>query len=467
MKKKILYSITALLVISAGFMLTKLNQPKGQGFAPSSGYDKKITLFLDTSSATINVSSINDSDGMPLALSSSNSGYFTIDPGIDGKAERIVCTGATGVTLTGCTRGLPADGSVLTGSSTLARTHSIGARIIMSNISQFYGNYVNIWDAQNIAGIKTLASRWKMSTSTPTTQDTIATIYDIQQATTTGGVDAQELIKGVVQLATKADMILGTDIGSTLTRLVIPNKMASSSNDVATTSVVITQPTGLINPNFYQSNVNVWGATNTFSGRILNNTNIITLTSSTTITGASTPQPVYIATSTGTLKLCDANDDSTFYDFIGFAISDASNGSSTYVQYDGIVSGFTGLTIGAEYYASNTAGIISTTKGDTPMRLGKAISATQLIIDRKRTSSAIGSIVDGTTYYAYTDVFVTMWKQEASYVECYIDGTIIEKNHSTTAGDDFAGCSMLVPQGHTYKATAASGGGSGYIIKYW
>ena len=41
---------------------------------------------------------------------------------------------------------------------------------------------------------------------------------------------------------------------------------------------------------------------------------------------------------------------------------------------------FSGLTIGANYYLSNTEGVISTTPGATSVKVGKAISATKLLI---------------------------------------------------------------------------------------
>jgi hypothetical protein len=50
------------------------------------------------------------------------------------------------------------------------------------------------------------------------------------------------------------------------------------------------------------------------------------------------------------------------------------------VVVDGILDGFSGLTPGATYYLSNTAGAISTSAGGTSIKVGKAISPTQLLI---------------------------------------------------------------------------------------
>lgn len=48
--------------------------------------------------------------------------------------------------------------------------------------------------------------------------------------------------------------------------------------------------------------------------------------------------------------------------------------------YGGILPGFSGLTPGIEYYLSDTAGAISTTPGSTEVRVGKAVSPTELLI---------------------------------------------------------------------------------------
>lgn len=50
------------------------------------------------------------------------------------------------------------------------------------------------------------------------------------------------------------------------------------------------------------------------------------------------------------------------------------------VRVAGVQGGFTGLTIGATYYVSNTIGTISTTPGATTVLVGKAISATEVLI---------------------------------------------------------------------------------------
>jgi hypothetical protein len=104
------------------------------------------------------------------------------------------------------------------------------------------------------------------------------------------------------------------------------------------------------------------------------------LTASTTITGATTPQPVYLATSTGAVSLSDANV-AVAKNFIGFATTNATNGTSVTVQTAGVVSGFTGLTAGREYFVQDAEGTIGTNTGTATIYVGRAISSTQVYID--------------------------------------------------------------------------------------
>lgn len=65
-----------------------------------------------------------------------------------------------------------------------------------------------------------------------------------------GGTDGTDSVKGVYELATKAEVAAGTGTGSTGAFLVIPASMATSSSDVATTSVVVTGTDGKIDNSF-------------------------------------------------------------------------------------------------------------------------------------------------------------------------------------------------------------------------
>jgi hypothetical protein len=66
--------------------------------------------------------------------------------------------------------------------------------------------------------------------------------------------------------------------------------------------------------------------------------------------------------------------------FIGFAHDTVSIGADILVDIGGIVSGYTGLTIGSTYYLQDTPGAIGKNSGSVARIVGKAISETELLI---------------------------------------------------------------------------------------
>lgn len=90
-------------------------------------------------------------------------------------------------------------------------------------------------------------------------------------------------------------------------------------------------------------------------------------------------------TGTGNICLLARADSQAASRVIGFAKTLIAANVSGYIQTDGIVGGFTGLTIGARYFLSPiTAGAITTTcptaAGQIVAPVGTAISATELEI---------------------------------------------------------------------------------------
>lgn len=99
-----------------------------------------------------------------------------------------------------------------------------------------------------------------------------------------------------------------------------------------------------------------------------------------TINGATLPVPVYFNNTDDEFYACDANVQ-TKLQFIGFATSNGTDGNALDVQFTGIVSGFSGLTVGAPYYVQDAVGTIGTTVGTYEVYVGVAVSATELYID--------------------------------------------------------------------------------------
>ena len=103
-----------------------------------------------------------------------------------------------------------------------------------------------------------------------------------------------------------------------------------------------------------------------------------------TISVASNPIPVYVKDADGECYKTDASfNDERIHSFVGFAVTDVADTTAFALQHLGVVSGFTGLDLGAEYYLSDTPGAISTTAGTYKKLIGIAISATEIkIIDK-------------------------------------------------------------------------------------
>ena len=112
----------------------------------------------------------------------------------------------------------------------------------------------------------------------------------------------------------------------------------------------------------------------------IKNSIISSLNAGETINGATLPVAVYVKNDDGEIYKTDANDTSGKLEFIGFAITNSTDGDPITVQTKGIIDGFSGLTIGARYYLSDTPGEISESEGTISVMIGIAISATKLII---------------------------------------------------------------------------------------
>lgn len=105
---------------------------------------------------------------------------------------------------------------------------------------------------------------------------------------------------------------------------------------------------------------------------------------------------VYISSSDGKAYKCDA-DDATKVRFAGFAQEAAALNAAVNVICYGPATGFSGLTIGARYFVSGTAGSITATAPAIVRVVGIAVSASVILIDRPRMRKNGVSNYSGTT----------------------------------------------------------------------
>jgi len=120
--------------------------------------------------------------------------------------------------------------------------------------------------------------------------------------------------------------------------------------------------------------------------------------------------------------------------FIGFGLNDATAGNSLAIQGQGVIGGLSGLNIGQKYYADVTAGALTNdpTTGNNIIPVGKAISATSLLIEKEKqilngiTARNIGGDngfggLSGRVFYMFVDVgfkpdkvMIEAWIQKAA-----------------------------------------------------
>lgn len=127
--------------------------------------------------------------------------------------------------------------------------------------------------------------------------------------------------------------------------------------------------------------------------------NLNTQTAGEAIDASTTSQLVYKSTSDGKVYKSDANDTgkNRWIGFIDNAQNISSNGSCEVVT-EGIVGGFSGLTTGAQYYISDTAGAISSTPSTTFVgRVGIAVSTTEILLYSQSVKQTFGTSGYSTT----------------------------------------------------------------------
>ena len=209
--------------------------PEGNSsYNPVTGYQSNTTQYISAAATTIPVASTLDKNGVPIALGAISASttvkvYMNLEPGTQ-KEEPIVCTGVTATSWTGCTRGLPFQGGSETTSSTVAVAHNAGAVITITNIGQFYNQFISVDGAQTINNVKTFTSLPFSTTSTPTDDRQLITLFQLNRATTTGGVFGTTTVAGNYQAATDAQLQAGTVYGSTGAVLVATGQSANQTS---------------------------------------------------------------------------------------------------------------------------------------------------------------------------------------------------------------------------------------------
>ncbi len=241
---------------------------------------------------TITLRSMTDIDGNALTMSGTfgDIGFGTLSPGSGTLEEQICFTGLTNnangtVTLTGVK-------SVsfvypYTQTTGLLKTHAGASPFIISNTSGFYDKLTSKSDDEIITG------QWTFTQSPivpdPTFPTDAANKEYVDGVVTSGAPNADDYTKGIVQLATRAQMAAGTTLGTTGAHLVLTAERATSTGAGGTTVAVITQSNGTIAPLFIDQTGNyTFTGTETFTGTTVIS-GISTISGTTTISAVVQP----------------------------------------------------------------------------------------------------------------------------------------------------------------------------------
>lgn len=264
------------------------------GFSVITDYSKNLSSSMSSSQSTIPVTSVTTKDGHVLTMGDLGSKVFlVIEPG-KRKEEIVMCTGISGTTWTGCTRGLAFYGTSTASVSANRKTHSASSQVIISNTHYVYDELVDKDSTETIGGDKTF-------TGTITTKNIVATgttvtfnnaivsasatyatadnqLITLAQANSIGNQGAATSTytsSGISERATKAEIAAGTSFSASNPHY-MSSEHATSTGGYATTSVVVTEPTGTIDNDFVDrsedltfSGSNTYSGTSTFSGNVL------------------------------------------------------------------------------------------------------------------------------------------------------------------------------------------------------
>ncbi len=199
---------------------------------------------INSTQTTIQLASFTTPDGRALTMSMFGTiGYGALEPQTTAKIEDITFTGIVQnsngtATLTGVTRGNDFV-TPYAATASLAHAHAGGSTFILTNTAGFYSQFYSL---NNVA---TSTNTLIFSSTTPPRYDfdpvwasfsttVLASVAYVNSVVAAGAANASETVKGIIELATGSEAALGTSLGGTGARLVVPNSLATSTPYSAT-----------------------------------------------------------------------------------------------------------------------------------------------------------------------------------------------------------------------------------------
>jgi hypothetical protein len=346
-------------------------------------FETQLSTKLSISGTSATLQNIADDDGVNIP---DGKYYFTIDGGT-GQEEHILCDNTAG-SLTNIKsvsrQGVETSGAV--------REHRVGAEVKITDFA-ILKIMKDILDGDEALDSTSPLEYDSHPTFTKDTQ-----LIDKKQLDDTaiaGAPDASTTVKGISKLskapASPTNPIAVGDNDDRMPSQGENDALVGSSGTPSSTNTYITED-DVKTTATADKVVRALGTGKIDNDWInFNQADIKILTAGETINGATLPVAVYQKTSDNEIYACDGNVQ-TALEYIGFAVSNGTDGNPINIQTKGIVSGFTGLAEGERYYVQDDK-TIGTTIGTYETMVGIAISETELLI-MKGSFEYIGSATD-------------------------------------------------------------------------
>lgn len=323
------------------YLRSNIEEDQTIGFGVATDYDTTLAQSMTSNQSYLVVSSLLTRDGQTVSLANLNASkvFLTIEPGAS-KEELVVCTGVS-TTLNrfdGCTRGLAGIGTSTASVAANQKTHIAGSKVIMSNVHYVYNEYVDRDTAQTIDGLKTFTTIPRIPTSTPTDPSEVVSLATLASTSYSGTVNATDVQKGIVEIATDNEFVNGTATGATGAYL------------VATPAQQLTYRTTHLNSGITYGQTLVYG------------------------------DVLFVSTTNSYLKAL-ATDSSVVGKIAAVAYDSAATGTFSKVFFPGsLVYSGSNLTTGTPVYLSDTGGV-SATAGTYKIPIGVALNNTAWIFN--------------------------------------------------------------------------------------
>lgn len=418
-------------------------------YNPAGGQTYNLGSSIGSTDTTILLSSFTEPvSGTPytMVLLNTDIAYGTIAPKTS-SAEFISFTGITqnadgSATLTGVTRGL-AKKYPFTEDVAFKLPHAGQSVFILSDAPQVFVKYVTLENTETITGLKTFteATRPKLTADIDTSvNENLVTFGQLSRTAFAGVNNATLTVKGIVEIATTAEINAGTSLGGTGASVVVrPDQLQASiyftqlPNANQAAALVSTQAPSAANKYITQKDLQkgleLYGTSATG-----NDSYAVTL--SPAVTAYSDAEVFHVEVDTANTGPCSLNVNGLgaipIKKYIASGISDPETGDILANQ-----------TITVLYLGGNFI-LLSRLASDNP-RMGAAVSKST-----------------GVTYTADTDGFAYGYTRDTGggggQLDGLINGSVVEQAYSQGTGI-FAVGSICFPvaRGETYRFNSSGG----------